>query len=154
LDAETAALLGEAEFPLLLQQGRRQMEEKKFAEAVLSLEAAVSRKPKDPQAQKALEEARKKKADQDEADYKRAMAEGDGAVEKKDWKAAVVAFTTALTKKPGDAEASSKRDKARSARDAVKAPVKKDLFPPLMKPDKVQPPAPAPDPSKKPGSKP
>jgi tetratricopeptide (TPR) repeat protein len=140
-DAAVAALLREAEFPLLLQKGRRNMEEKKFAAAVLSLEAALARKAQDPEALKLLDEARKKKAAQEEEEYQRAMAEGDAAMEKKNWQAAITAFTMALAKNPSDTAALDKRTKAqRSLRDATigAATLPKELIP-SKKPNQTEP---------------
>jgi tetratricopeptide (TPR) repeat protein len=107
-DGEVNALLADAQFQERLQRGRKDLEANNLPAAVAALTKAAALKPDNREARDLLEEARRKKAAKDEAEYQQAMVKGQSAASRKDWSAAVDAYTQALQKKPADATASGK----------------------------------------------
>jgi tetratricopeptide (TPR) repeat protein len=107
-DDEVTALLTDAKFRLNKQRGQQQLQEKNYAAAVASFGEAVALKPADPEAGELLNRAKELLAAQIEAEYQAAVAEGDAAMQVKDFPRAIAAYNRALTKKPKDPLAADK----------------------------------------------
>ncbi|MFO0805741.1 MAG: tetratricopeptide repeat protein [Gemmataceae bacterium] len=118
--ADAAESLREANFQMRWERGRKSVDNKQFAAAIPDLEEATRLKPEFAEGRTLLQQARdgKKAMDMAQAmeDYKRAIAAGDAAMQRKDYTGAVDSYREAQNKQPGDLTASSKLSEAQTAK--------------------------------------
>jgi tetratricopeptide (TPR) repeat protein len=115
-DAEVTALLAEANFHAKLLLGRQRVEASQFAAAIPDLEEASRLKPDHAETKEILQQAKDGKKRQDKAEYDRASAAGDAAMQRKDYPAAINAYREALARQPQDSAVSAKLTKAQTAK--------------------------------------
>jgi Flp pilus assembly protein TadD len=114
-----------------LNQAKAQLKLKNYPSVERELEAAFRDMPGDRDAQQLMRQMIANRR-QDQADYERALTQGDTAMTRKDYPGAIKAYGEALAKKPQDGTATSKLGQAQAAR------AKKDSYDQHMKQGKLQ----------------
>lgn len=107
----------EANYQKYMNEGQTAMDANLYADAITKYTAALTEKPGDPAAQAKLDEAKKKKLEQEQADlkakeqqakYDALIKEADNAFNAKNYDLAKTKYNEALTVKPADPHATAK----------------------------------------------